>query len=237
MAIQDEAKKRAAEQSVEWVADGQIVGLGTGSTSRFAIEALAQRVRAGLRIQGVATSEATAQMARDLGITVLDLNEVSAVDLTIDGADEVDAAFNMIKGGGGALTREKLVALASKRRLYIVDETKLVERLGERWPLPVEVLPFAWQHASARIAQLGCEPQLRMRDERPFATDDGNYILDCRFKGIAEAPRIERSLKLIPGVIECGLFIGIADLLVIGWPDRVEVREPPAQASQGEAVC
>ena len=237
MAMQDEAKKRAAERAVELVADGQIIGLGTGSTSRYAIEALAQRVGEGLRIQGVATSEATAQKARALGITVLDLNDVAAVDLTIDGADEVDEAFNMIKGGGGALTREKLVALASKRRVYIVDETKLVKRLGEHWPLPVEVLPFAWQHARSRIAQLGCEPQLRMSGEQPFETDNGNYILDCRFKGIDEPEQIEKCLKLIPGVIECGLFIGVADVLVIGWPDRVEVRERPASARQAEPVC
>jgi ribose 5-phosphate isomerase A len=237
MAMQDEAKKRAAERAVEFVADGQIIGMGTGSTSRYAIEALAQRVGEGLRIQGVATSEATAQKARTLGITVLDLNDVSAVDLTIDGADEVDDAFNMIKGGGGALTREKLVALASKRRVFIVDETKLVKRLGEHWPLPVEVLPFAWQHARSRIAQLDCEPQLRMSGERPFETDNGNYILDCRFKGIDEPERIEKCLKLIHGVVECGLFIGIADALVIGWPDRVEVRERPASARQGEPVC
>jgi len=237
MAMQDEAKKRAAERAVELVADGQIIGLGTGSTSRYAIEALAQRVGEGLRIQGAATSEATAQKARALGITVLDLNDVAAVDLTIDGADEVDEAFNMIKGGGGALTREKLVALASKRRVYIVDETKLVKRLGERWPLPVEVLPFAWQHARSRIAQLGCEPQLRMSGEQPFETDNGNYILDCRFKGIDEPEQIEKCLKLIPGVIECGLFIGVADVLVIGWPDRVEVRERPASARQAEPVC
>jgi ribose 5-phosphate isomerase A len=237
MAMQDEAKKRAAERAVEFVADGQIIGLGTGSTSRYAIEALAQRVRAGLRIQGVATSEATAQKARALGITVLGLNDVSAIDLTIDGADEVDEAFNMIKGGGGALTREKLVALASKRRVFIIDETKLVNRLGEGWPLPVEVLPFSWRHARSRIAQLGCEPQLRMSGERPFETDNGNYILDCRFKGIDEPRRIERCLKLIPGVVECGLFIDVADVLVIGWPDRVEVRERPASASQREPVC
>src|SRR6185295_9670138 len=159
MAMLDEAKKRAAERAVEFVADGQIVGLGTGSTSRYAIEALGRRVSEGLRIQGVATSEATAQMARGLGVTILDLNDVPAIDLAIDGADEVDEDFNMIKGGGGALTREKLVALASKKRIFIVDETKLVKRLGERWALPVEVLPFSWKHASSKIAELGCDPQ------------------------------------------------------------------------------
>jgi ribose 5-phosphate isomerase A len=237
MALQDEAKKRAAEWAVALVADRHVVGLGTGSTSRFAIEALGHRVREGLSIYGVATSEATAQQARALGITVLDLNEVSAIDLTIDGADEVDEALNMIKGGGGALTREKLVALASKRRVFIVDETKLVRQLGEHWPLPVEVLPFSWRHAKAKIAQLGCEPQLRMKGEQPFETDNGNYILDCRFSGIGEPQRIERCLKLIPGVVECGLFIGVADVLIIGRPDRIEVRERPASANQDVPAC
>ena len=224
MAIQDDAKKRAAERAVEMVSDGQIIGLGTGSTSRFAIEVLGRRVADGLQIRGVATSEATAQMARDLGIAVIGLNEVAAVDLTIDGADEVDSDFNMIKGGGGALTREKLVALASRQRAYIVDETKLVERLGVRWPLPVEVLAFAWPQVEAKITALGGEPQLRLQDDQVFETDNGNYILDCRFKGIAEPAQLERRLKLISGVVECGLFIGIADVLIIGWPDRVEVR-------------
>jgi len=229
MATQDEAKRRAAEQAVEMVTDGQIVGLGTGSTSRFATEALGRRVAGGMHIQGVATSEATAQMARAMGIPILDLNDVSAVDLTIDGADEIDTDFNMIKGGGGALTREKLVALASRRRVYIVDESKLVERLGERWALPVEVLPFAWQHARAKLTALGCEPRLRLRDERPFETDNGNYILDCQFKGIADPAQTEVDVKLTPGVVECGLFIGLADVLIIGWPDRAEVRERRAK--------
>ncbi len=236
MALQDEAKKRAAEWAVELVTDGQIVGLGTGSTSRFAIEALGRRVGEGLSIRGVATSEATARMASALGITVVALNDVAAIDLTIDGADEIDEAFTMIKGGGGALTREKLVALASKRNVYIVDETKLVKQLGVRWPLPVEVLPFSWRHASAKVAQLGCDPQLRMSGEQPFETDNGNYILDCRFSGISEPQRIEQSLKLIPGVVECGLFVGIADILIIGWPDRVEVRERPVPARQDESA-
>ena len=225
--MQDESKKRAAERAVEYVSDGQIVGLGTGSTSRFAIEALARRAGEGLRIQGVATSIATESMGRSLGIPIVGLNEVAAIDVTIDGADEVDESFNMIKGGGGALTREKLVALASKLRIYIVDESKLVKRLGDRWSLPIEVLPFSWKKAQEKVAELGCDPRLRMTEERPFETDNGNYILDCRFEGIAEPASLERRVKLTPGVVECGLFVGIADLLVIGWPDRVEVRERP----------
>jgi ribose 5-phosphate isomerase A len=235
MTNQDEAKRRAAEHAVEMVSDGQVVGLGTGSTSRYAIEALGRRVGEGLRIQGVATSEATAAMARGLGLNVVDLNDVPLVDVTIDGADEIDPAFDMIKGGGGALTREKLVALASRQRIYIVDETKLVERLGERWPVPVEVLPFAWQHAAALISRLGCEPHLRLKSNHPFETDNRNYILDCRFTEIAEPRRLEKSLKLTPGVIECGLFIGVADVMVIGWPDRIETRQRPSSANTEES--
>ena len=141
--MNDDAKKRSAERAIEFVSDNQVVGLGTGSTARFAIEGLARRVREGLRIKGVPTSIATAQMAREQGIALTDLNEVTSIDLTIDGADEVDDDFNMIKGGGGALTREKLVALASARRVIIEDETKLVKARDAKWPVSVEILPFA----------------------------------------------------------------------------------------------
>jgi ribose 5-phosphate isomerase A len=223
--MNDDAKKRSAERAIEFVSDGQVVGLGTGSTARFAIEGLARRVREGLRISGVPTSIATAQMARDQGIELADLNEVPAIDVTIDGADEVDGDFNMIKGGGGALTREKLVALASARRVIIVDETKMVPVLGAKWPIPVEVLPFAWRYSSARLEALGCNPTLRLRDQKPFETDNGNYILDCQFGPIADAPALEKEMKLVPGVVECGLFIAIADVLVVALDDRVEVKE------------
>jgi ribose 5-phosphate isomerase A len=223
--MNDDAKKRSAERAIEFVSDGQVVGLGTGSTARFAIEGLARRVREGLRISGVPTSIATAQMARDQGIELADLNEVPAIDVTIDGADEVDGDFNMIKGGGGALTREKLVALASARRVIIVDETKMVPVLGAKWPVPVEVLPFAWRYSSARLEALGCHPNLRLRDQKPFETDNGNYILDCQFGPIADAPALEKEMKLVPGVVECGLFIAIADVLVVALDDRVEVKK------------
>lgn len=223
--MNDDAKKRSAERAIEFVSDGHVVGLGTGSTARFAIEGLARRVREGLQIKGVPTSIATAQMARDQGITLADLNEVAVVDITIDGADEVDGDFNMIKGGGGALTREKLVALASTRRVIIVDETKMVQMLGAKWPVPVEVLPFAWRYSSMKLEALGCKPNLRLKDQKPFETDNGNYILDCQFGPIADAPVLEKEMKLIPGVVECGLFIAIADVLVVALDDRVEIKE------------
>jgi ribose 5-phosphate isomerase A len=223
--MNDEAKRMSAERAIEFVSDGNVVGLGTGSTAKFAIEGLARRVREGLRIRGAPTSIATAKMAGEQGIEIVDLNDVAGVDITIDGADEVDDDFNMIKGGGGALTREKLVALSSVRRVIIVDETKLVKTLGEKWPVPVECLKFAWRYSSARLESLGCIAKLRLKDEKPFETDNGNYILDCQFGPIADAPRLEKEMKLAPGVVECGLFIGIATTLVIGSDDRVEIKE------------
>jgi ribose 5-phosphate isomerase A len=222
----DEAKKRAAEYAVELVRAGNIVGLGTGSTARFAIEGLGRRVREGLRIAGVPTSIATERLAREQGIPLVGLNDVDGIDLTVDGADEIDPAFDMIKGGGGALTREKLVALASATRVILVDESKLVSKLGETHLLPVEVLPFAWKLAERHLSNLGAGPILRKRtDDQPLVTDNGNFVLDCNFGPIDNAPALEHEIRLLPGVIECGLFIGIADTLVIGYEGRVEVRE------------
>ena len=221
----DAPKKRAADSAVALVREGQIVGLGTGSTAKFAIEGLGRLVREGLSIRGVPTSTATERMARGLGIPLIDMNDAAAIDITLDGADEVDPDFNMIKGGGGALTREKLVALASTKRVILVDETKLVSRLGASRLLPVEVLPFAWQMSARLLSELGCGVILRLNGEMPFVTDNGNHILDCDFGPIEDAKALEKRIKLLPGVIDCGLFIGIADSLVIGFDDRVEVRE------------
>ena len=221
----DEPKWRAAERAIEFVKDGQIVGLGTGSTTRFAIKGLACRVAGGLKITGVPTSVESERLARSLGIALADLNDVESIDVTINGADSVDPRFNMIKGGGGALTREKLVAIASKKRIIIIDDSKLVDRLGVTWAVPVEVLPFAWRLTQRRLSKLGCEPLVRQKDGRPFETDNGNYILDCKFEAIADPESLEPQIKLLPGVVENGLFIGIADVLVIGFQDHVELRE------------
>jgi len=224
-AMQDDAKKRAAEHAVGLVRDGNVVGLGTGSTAKFAIEGLGRLVRGGLSIKGVPTSVATERLAQEQGIPLIELNDVDAIDITIDGADEIDSAFDMIKGGGGALTREKLVALSSTKRVILVDETKLVLKLGQSHLLPVEVLPFAWKMAQRQLEKLGAAATLRMRNDKPLFTDNGNYILDCGFGAIDSARELEREIKGLPAVIECGLFIGIADTLVIGFEDRVEVRE------------
>jgi ribose 5-phosphate isomerase A len=222
--MQDDAKKRAAEHAIGMVRDGNIVGLGTGSTARFAIEGLGRLVREGLSIKGVPTSVATERLAREQGIPLVELNDVDKIDITIDGADEIDPAFDMIKGGGGALTREKLVALASAKRVILVDESKLVSKLGHSHLLPVEVLPFAWKMSQRRLEKLGGTASLRLQNNEPLLTDNGNHILDCGFGPIDNAREMEGQIKLLPGVIECGLFVGIADTLVIGFADRVEVR-------------
>ena len=220
----DELKRRAAERAVEFVQNGHLVGLGTGSTVRFVLLALGERVRAGLEITGVATSLETERMAREFGIPLRTLNEVEKLDLAIDGADEVDPRFNMIKGGGGALTREKLVACAADRRVIVIDEQKMVHTLGLRFPVPVEILPFAWAMASRHLAGLACVPNLRQRNNKTYETDNNNYILDCQFSGIGEVAQLEKAIKLLPGVVESGLFVGLCDVLVIGFDDSVEVR-------------
>jgi len=223
-----EAKRRAAEFAVNLVRDGQVVGLGTGSTANYAIEALARMIKAGLKVIGVPTSTATARLAKSLGVPLVDLNDAGAIHITIDGADELDPDFNMIKGGGGALTREKLVAIASDRRVMLIDESKLVAALGQTRPLPVEVLPFCWTMTSRRLQAMDCVPRLREIEGGHFQTDNGNYILDCAFPPIANPAELEKSIKLLPGVVESGLFIGLDDTVVIGFDDRTEVRERPA---------
>lgn len=220
----DALKKRAAERAIEFVEDGQAVGLGTGSTTLFALEALGRKVREGLKIVGVPTSKHTETIARECGIPLIDLNQVERLDLVIDGADEVDTNFQLIKGGGGALTREKLVAISASLRINVVDEQKLVPQLGVGFPVPVEVLPFAWSLTTRLLKELPCQANLRMKDGKEFETDNGNYIIDCRFEGIEDVAALERQIKLLPGVLECGLFVDICDVIIVGFEDRAEVR-------------
>jgi ribose 5-phosphate isomerase A len=220
----DDLKKRAAERAVEFIRDGQLVGLGTGSTTLFALQTLGTKVREGMKITGVPTSKHTETIAREFGIPLTDLNQVEKLDIVIDGADEVDNDFNMIKGGGGALTREKLVAISANLRVNVVDEEKLVSRLGKGFAVPVEVLPFAWSLSARLLKELGCNPKLREKDGRVFATDNDNYILDCKFDGIEDVAELEKSIKLVPGVLECGLFVGICDVIIVGFDNRAEVR-------------
>ena len=188
-----------------------IVGLGTGSTAKFAVDALARRMNEGLRFTAIPTSEATAQQARALGIPLSTLAEHPDIDLTIDGADEIDPHLNLIKGRGGALLREKIVAASSRELIIIADDSKLVEQLGAKMPVPVEVVPFGWQSTAQRLERLGCRAVLR----EGFTTDGGHYILDCAFGPIPDAKSLAREIDSIVGVVEHGLFLGMATQVLI----------------------
>ena len=222
-----EWKRRAAEAAVDRVEDGMVLGLGTGSTVRYAIERLGRRVAEGWELAGVPTSRATAELARELQIPLTTLDEHPSLDLTIDGADEVDPRLDLIKGLGGALLREKIVAAASEAFLVVVDEGKAVEGLGGRAPLPVEVLPFGARRTRSRLEALGCEPTLRRAGEAPFRTDNGNYMIHCRFEGIADPRELAGRLKEIPGVIEHGLFLEMADAVFVGTAAGVKEMGRP----------
>lgn len=225
----DELKRRAAEKAVELVQDGMIVGLGHGSTAHFAHVAIARRLQEGSlkNILAVPCSRLVEAEARKLGIPLTTLDEHPVVDVTIDGADEVDPHLNLIKGGGGALLREKVVAQASKQEIIIVDEGKLSPALGTHWALPVEVVPFGVAPVSAFIRSLGAEPVLRQKDDgQPFVTDQGNYILDCRFGPMENPAEIARALCDRAGIVEHGLFIGLASMVIVGKADGVEVLTP-----------
>lgn len=203
-------KQLAARAAVEEIREGMVVGLGTGSTAAHAIAAIGEKVAAGLRITAVATSEASAAMAGDLGIPLLAMRDVAAVDLTIDGADEIDARCRAIKGAGGAMTREKIVAAASTRMVVIADGSKQVERIGAA-KLPVEVLPFARAFVAAQLERLGGVPVLRMTGEGPYLTDQGNLVLDARFAALDDAEGLARALDALPGVVGHGLFLTEVD--------------------------
>src|SRR5262245_6536438 len=224
----DELKRAAALRAIEEVEDGMIVGLGTGSTAAFVVEGLAARVADGLRVVGVPTSERTAAQARRLGIPIATFAEHQRLDLTIAGADEVAVGtLDLIKGLGGALLREKIVAAASDRLIIVVDQEKLVERLGEHTPVPVEVTQFGWQVTAVALARLGCTPQRRYTSgEQPYVTDGGNYILDCRFAPLTDPCEIERRIAMIVGTVESGLFVGRASMVVVASTTGVEALTP-----------
>src|SRR5882757_1484779 len=209
-------KELAGRAAAELVVSGNIVGLGTGSTAYFAVIALGERVKAGLKIVGIPTSDATAELARAVGIPLSTLDEHPEIDITIDGADEIDPQLRLIKGGGGALLREKIIASASKKMIVVADSSKLVRAVG-RFPLPVEIIPFARIVLEKKIVALGATCQQRTRsDGQPFVTDEGHHILDCKFGKIADPPALARALNEMPGVVEHGLFIGIAKLALVG---------------------
>jgi ribose 5-phosphate isomerase A len=215
-------KEAAGRAAAKLVRDGDIVGLGTGSTAYFTVLALGERVKSGLKIIGIPTSVHTADMARAVGIPLTTLDDHPEIDITIDGADEVDPKLNLIKGGGGALTREKVIAFASKKMVVVADSSKVVATLG-KFPLPVEVISFARTVVEKKIVALGASPKLRMKaDGSPFLTDNGNQILDCSFGKIADPPVLALALRDIPGIVEQGLFIGLATMALVGRADRVE---------------
>ena len=209
-------KEAAARASLRFVHDGDIVGLGTGSTAVHLVNLLGERVRAGLKIRGIPTSVPTKELAAGLGIPLTTLDEFQQIDVTIDGADEVDPKLRLIKGGGGALLREKIIGSASRKYVIIADSSKQVPMLG-KFPLPVEVIPFAQALLTKKITALGASVQLRVNSSgKPFITDEGHHILDCHFGQISDPDGLARELERMPGIVEHGLFIGMADTLLVG---------------------
>ena len=225
----EELKKLAGEKAVEQIEDGMIVGLGTGSTVEYTLRKIGKRVRDGLKIQGIPTSMHTKRIAKEENIPLTTLEENPEIDITIDGADEVDSNLNLIKGGGGALTREKIIAFNSKKVIIVVDDSKIVKCLGIDFDLPVEVTKFGWTATKKTLEGFGWTPEERnpqevycivkrrmIMDDEPFITDNGNYILDCEFVRIDNPVQLEIDINSIPGVVENGLFINLVDEVVVG---------------------
>ncbi len=224
---EDDQKRAAADASLKYVKDGMVLGLGTGSTARYVLEGLARRVAdEGLLVSGVPTSLATAEAARLLGIPLTSLEEHPVLDLAIDGADEVDPRLDLIKGLGGALFREKIVAAAARKFIVVVDASKLVPRLGTRSPVPVEVHQFGWRSTQAQLEALGAKVALRMRGGAVFHTDNDNHILDARFGPIRSPARLAAALNEIPGVVGHGLFLKMTDLVLAASEDGVRTLRP-----------
>jgi len=220
----EDAKKRAALEAVKHVREGFVVGLGSGTTVAYAIQEIGKRIkREGLQVLGVPTSHQALMLAVNHSIPITTLDEHPKLDLTIDGADQIDRDLNLIKGMGGALMREKIVASAAKQFVIVADKTKLVEKLGTSQPIPLEVLPFALSTVIARIKELGGKPVLREGNRKigPVVTDNGNFILDVEFESVDALDKLDVALKLIPGVLETGLFMSMADVVYLGKSDGV----------------
>lgn len=221
----DALKRAAALKAVEYVKDGMVVGLGTGSTAKHMVLALGEKVKGGMTLRGVPTSHETAALARQSGITLIDSDNRWVIDVAIDGADQVDPAFNLIKGGGGALLKEKIVAASAKQFIVLVDYTKKVPVLGDSFPLPIEIVPFGWGSTAREIETFtNSRVVLRERNGTPFKTEAGNLIVDVHLAQIDRPRDLEIALNQIPGVVETGLFVGRTDLLIVGTPHGTETH-------------
>lgn len=232
----DEKKRRAGLDALRFVRPGMTLGLGTGSTVQFFLEALADKVRKeGWRVKGVPTSTRTEAEARRLGIPLTTLDESPRIDLTVDGADEVDPRLNLIKGGGGALVREKVVASSSNLVVIIADDSKFVARLGSTFPVPVEVLPFARVLVERGLGALGGVPSLRLKDGKPYVTDNGGWIVDARFRDLPNPAKMEQEITMISGVIDCGIFTGLADVVLLGTDSGIRQLQLPRQVRAAAA--
>jgi ribose 5-phosphate isomerase A len=220
--MSDKEKELAGSKVSDFVKDGMILGLGTGSTFYYAIKKIGEMVKEGLKIKAVSTSSSTDKLAKSLNIPLVSIDDVDEIDLTIDGADEVDLNFNGIKGGGGALLFEKVVAKSSKQNLWVVNSAKMVDKLGA-FPLPVEVVPFALGRVYKKFKQLGYNPTIRMKGEKKYLTDSGNNIVDLRLGVIEDPYKMEVELNMTPGVVENGLFLDVVDIVIVGRGNSVEV--------------
>lgn len=224
----DHLKKAAALKASEFVRSGMVVGLGTGSTAKHLLVALGEQVKAGMKLRGVSTSQETADLAKQAGIPLIDAENRWEIDVAIDGADQVDPHFNLIKGGGGALLKEKIVAASAKQFIVMVDHTKQVPVLGGSFPLPIEVIPFGWGSTAREIEALTkSRVVLRERNGAPFRTEAGNLIVDVHIDRISQPGELETALNLIPGVVETGLFVGRTNVLIVGTPQGVHTLHAP----------
>jgi ribose 5-phosphate isomerase A len=213
---QEELKKLAGEKAAEYITDGMVLGLGTGSTVKYVFQKIGELVQRGLDIRGIPTSMHTRKIANEYKIPLTTFEDNPQIDLTIDGADEVDSRLNLIKGGGGALTREKIIAYHSKKVIIVIDESKIVKALGIDFPLPVEIVKFGWIETKKTLEKFGCTVELRRIMGEPFITDNSNYILDCEFDRINDPEGLEQELNNIPGVVDNGLFINLVDEVIVG---------------------
>jgi ribose 5-phosphate isomerase A len=219
MLTQDEIKKLVAQQAAQLVQNNMTVGIGSGSTIFWLIKELGERVKKGLFFRAIPTSKKTAALAAEQNIPLAGLNDVTTIDITIDGADEIDTHLQLIKGGGGALLQEKMVAAASRELFILADETKLVQHLG-KFPLPLEVIPFGWKQVQRKLKETyNIQASLRVQDDQPFVSDHGHYILDCPFQQIENPDILSFDLNAIPGVVDNGLFVNMADLVLVGYSD------------------